>query len=247
MEPHSPLAATPTRMMFAGRIGWLRGAIGGAIAIALTALIGRLALGSDPALPWLVASMGASAVLVFVLPASPLAQPWPVFGSHLVAAAIGVGVHAVLGASWLSAGLAVGLAIAAMSLLRCLHPPAGGTVLLTALSTPAVAAAGLGFLVIPLALNVLVLLAAGFAWNRLTGHSYPHRAAPQPVQPDWTGHIEDSDLDAVLAEWDEVLDVSREDLAALVHAVEGKVRARRDARASEPRPKSPPPRPAPAG
>jgi CBS domain-containing membrane protein len=247
MEPHSPLAATPTRMMFAGRIGWLRGAIGGAIAIALTALIGRLALGSDPALPWLVASMGASAVLVFVLPASPLAQPWPVFGSHLVAAAIGVGVHAVLGASWLSAGLAVGLAIAAMSLLRCLHPPAGGTVLLTALSTPAVAAAGLGFLVMPLALNVLVLLAAGFAWNRLTGHSYPHHAAPQPVQPDWTGHIEDSDLDAVLAEWDEVLDVSREDLAALVHAVEGKVRARRDARASEPRPKSPPPRPAPAG
>ena len=247
MEPHSPLAATPTRMMFAGRIGWLRGAIGGAIAIALTALIGRLALGSDPALPWLVASMGASAVLVFVLPASPLAQPWPVFGSHLVAAAVGVGVHAVLGASWLSAGLAVGLAIAAMSLLRCLHPPAGGTVLLTALSTPAVAAAGLGFLVMPLALNVLVLLAAGFAWNRLTGHSYPHHAAPQPVQPDWTGHIEDSDLDAVLAEWGEVLDVSREDLAALVHAVEGKVRARRDARASGPRPKNPPPRPAPAG
>jgi len=235
MEPHAPLAATPARMMLAGRIGWLRGAIGAGFAIALTALIGRLALGSDPALPWLVASMGASAVLVFVLPASPLAQPWPVFGSHLVAAAIGVGVHAVLGATWLSAGLSVGLAIAAMSLLRCLHPPAGGTVLLTALSSPGVAAAGLGFLVMPLALNVLVLLGAGVAWNRLTGHSYPHHAPPQPVQPDWIGHIEDSDLDAVLAEWDEVLDVSREDLAALVQAVEGKVRARRGATVSAPR------------
>jgi CBS domain-containing membrane protein len=214
-------------MMIGSRIGWLRGALGAGIAIALTALIGFMAMGDDPALPWLVASMGASAVLVFVLPASPLAQPWPVFGSHLVAGAIGVAVHALLGATWYSAGLSVGLAIAAMSLLRCLHPPAGGTVLLTALSTPAVEAAGLGFLVLPLALNVLVLLAGGFAWNRLTGHSYPHHAVPQPPQPDWIGHIEDGDLDAVLAEWDEVLDVSRADLGALVRAVEEKVRLRR--------------------
>ena len=246
MQQHAPLAATPTRMMFAGRIGWLRGALGAGIAIALTALIGRLALGTDPALPWLVASMGASAVLVFVLPASPLAQPWPVFGSHLIGGAIGVGVHALLGATWLSAGVSVSLAIAAMSLLRCLHPPAGGTVLLTALSSPAVATAGLGFLVTPLALNALVLLAGGMAWNRLTGHSYPHRAAPQVPQPDWIGHIEDDDLDAVLAEWDEVLDVSREDLLALVHAVEGKVRERRGATASSHRPKSPRAHPAPA-
>lgn len=51
-------------MMFAGRIGRLRGAVGAGLAIAVTALIGRLALGSNPALPWLIASMGASAVLV---------------------------------------------------------------------------------------------------------------------------------------------------------------------------------------
>lgn len=250
MQQHAPLAATPTRMMLAGRIGWLRGAVGAAIATAVTALIGQLMLTGDPALPWLVASMGASAVLVFVLPASPLAQPWPVFGSHLIAAAIGCAVHALLGATWLSAGLSVGLAIAAMSLLRCLHPPAGGTVLLTALSTPAVAEAGLSFLVMPLALNVLVLLSAGLAWNRLTGHSYPHRAAPQAPQPNWIGHIEDGDLDAVLAEWDEVLDVSRDDLAALVHAVEGKVRTRREAEASAkvsaPQRQSPRHHPAPA-
>ncbi|MEY4471931.1 MAG: hypothetical protein RL671_235 [Pseudomonadota bacterium] len=227
MHQHAPLAATPTRMMIAGRIGWLRGATGAGLAIALTAWIAHMIMGNDPALPWLVASMGASAVLIFVLPASPLAQPWPVFGSHMLSAAIGVGAHALLGATWLAAGLSVCLTIAAMSLLRCLHPAAGGTVLITALATPGVEAAGLGFLVMPLALNVLVLLVAGVAWNRLTGHSYPHRAAPQAAQPDWIGHIEDSDLDAVLAEWDEVLDVSRDDLLAVVHAVEGKVRSRR--------------------
>ena len=249
MERHAPLAATPTGMMFAGRIGWLRGAVGAGLAIAVTALIGRLALGSNPALPWLIASMGASAVLVFVLPASPLAQPWPVFGSHLVAGAIGLAAYAMLGATWLSAALSLGLAISAMGLLRCLHPPAGGTVLLTALSGPAVAAVGFKFLVTPLAVNVLVLLGSGIVWNRLTGHSYPHRPAPQVPQPDWIGHIEDSDRDAVLAEWDEVLDVSREDLAALVHAVEDKVRTRREAetRASAPPAKGSPGRPAPAG
>lgn len=225
--PHAPLAATPTRMMFSGRIGWLRGAIGAGLAIALTALVARLALGFDPALPWLVASMGASAVLVFVLPASPLAQPWPVFGSHIVAGAIGFGCHALFGPHWAAAGLAVGVAIAGMSLLRCLHPPAGGTVLLTALASPAIAAEGLWFLVAPLGLNVIALLLGGLAWNRLTGHSYPHRPAPQPPQSDWLGHVEDADLDAVLAEWDEVLDVSRDDLSALVHAVEARVRARR--------------------
>ena len=227
MQPHAPLAATPARMMFAGRIGWLRGALGAGLAIALTALISHAIMGNDPALPWLVASMGASAVLIFVLPASPLAQPWPVAGSHLLSASIGLAIHTLLGSSWLGAGLAVGLTIAGMSLLRCLHPAAGGTVLITALPSPAVAAAGGHFLLLPLALNVLVLLAAGVAWNRLTGHSYPHRAMPQPAQPDWIGHIEDADLDAVLAEWDEVLDVNRDDLLALVHAVEGKVRARR--------------------
>lgn len=229
MERHPPLAATPARMLLGGRIGWLRGALGAAIAIALTALIGQAMLGFDPALPWLVASMGASAVLVFVLPASPLAQPWPVFGSHLVAGAIGFGCHALFGPHWAAAGLAVGLAIAGMSLLRCLHPPAGGTVLLTALASPAIAAEGWWFLIAPLALNVTVLLLAGMGWNRLTGHTYPHRPRPQAPRRDRIGNIEDADLDAVLAEWNEVLDVSREDLVALVHAVEEKVHQRRGA------------------
>jgi CBS domain-containing membrane protein len=57
----------------------------------------------------------------------------------------------------------------------------------------------------------------------LTGHSYPHRATPVPPPRAWVGHIEDADLDAVLAEWDEVLDISRDDLIALLHATEALV------------------------
>ncbi len=56
--------------------------------------------------------------------------------------------------------------------------------------------------------------------------SWPHRPVPAPTPPAWLGHIEDADLDAVLEDWDETLDVSREDLLALLHAVEARVRAR---------------------
>lgn len=226
MSDHHRPTPTFALMPLIGRIGWLRGALGAGLAIALIGLLSQLVLAGHPALPWLLAPIGASAVLVFVLPASPMSQPWPVLGGHLLAGAAGLVAHSLIPAPWLAAGLAVGVSIAVMSLARCLHPPAGGTVLLTALAGPAVADAGWAFLFAPLLLNVGLLLAAGFTWNRLTGHSYPHRPAAIPTPADWAGHIEDADLDAVLENWDEALDISREDLLALLHAVEARVRAR---------------------
>lgn len=220
-------AATPRLMPMIGRIGWLPGALGALLAILLTGWVCHVAVGTDPALPWLIAPMGASAVLIFVLPASPLSQPWPVVGSHVIAAAAGFACHALLPVPWLAAALAVGMAIALMSLTRCLHAPAGGTAILTALASPAIASAGWRFLVMPVGVNALLLVICGLAWHRLTLHSYPHRAAPIPAVPMWSGHIDDEDLDHVLEEWDEVLDVSREDLLAILHSVEGRVRARR--------------------
>lgn len=221
-ETTSPLSGAAP-VLLAGLARWLPGALGAAVAIALTGLATHILAGGEPATPWLVASMGATAVLVFVVPASPLAQPWPVAGGHLLAAAVGLLARHAVAEQWLAAGLAVGLAIGIMNLTRCLHPPAGGTVLLTALAPPDSATAQLSFLVAPLAVNIAILLLLGWTWNRLTGHSYPHRAAPVPVPSAWVGHIEDADLDAVLEEWDEVLDVSRDDLIALLHATEAQV------------------------
>lgn len=223
---HHHAGATPATMPWAGRLGALRGAIGAALGIALTGWIGHAVMGPDPALPWLVASMGASAVLAFVLPASPLAQPWPLLGGHLVAATVGIACHALALPGWLAGGLAVGLAIMLMSLLRCLHPPAGGTALLTALASPGVAALGWGFIAAPLALNLAALTLAALAYNRLTGHPYPHHAPAIPVPPAWSGRYSPEDLDAVLEEWDEVLSVDRDDLDALFRAVESRVLAR---------------------
>lgn len=199
---------------------WLRGAIGGLIGIGLAAWLSHRLLGMDPALPWLIAPMGATAVLVFEVPASPFSRPWPVLAGHIVSAAIGYALHLWLGADAVSIALAVGLSIAAMSLGRCLHPPAGGTALLMAVGSPAIERTGWGFLAAPIALNVLLLLALALVYHRLTGHSYPHHGIPTP-DPE----REIAAIDQVLEEWDEVLDISSEDLAALIRAVDARKRA----------------------
>lgn len=208
------------------RIGanrWLAGAIGAAIAISLTGLIAQRFFPPGYHGPLVVASMGASAILVFVVPASPLSQPRAVFGGHMLAASVGLLVRPAVPDPWLAAGLAIGIAIAVMNLLRCLHPPAGGTVLLAVFAAAPEPASRWTFLIMPLALDVLLLLVCAIAWNRLTGHSYPHRVPTVPAPAAWVGHIEDDDLDAVLAEWDEALDISRDDLLAVLHAAERRV------------------------
>lgn len=66
------------------------------------------------------------------------------------------------------------------------------------------------------------------AVNRATGRSYPHVAhAPSPLPQHFQRRFTEADLDAVLERYDEVLDVSREDLAALLLAAEGRAYQRR--------------------
>ena len=106
--------------------------------------------------PVLATSMGAAAVLMFAAPESPLASHWAFVGGNLVSAVIGVSVFLVAGgASW-SGGLAVGLSILAMHLLRCQHPPGGATALMAVLGGPGVHQLGYGYVLAPIGLNILI-------------------------------------------------------------------------------------------
>lgn len=204
-----------------GRLGWLRGAAGAVAGIGLAAGAAILSLGLWPVAhaPWLLAPIGATAVLVFALPASPLAQPWPVLGGSLLSVLLGLALGHLIAPPALAAAVAAGGAIALMLLARCLHPPGGACAIVGALAAVATPGEALAVLV-PLAANLAGIVLAGWAYNTLTGHAWPHRAAiPAPglAVPD-AGYTM-ADLDAVLEDWDEVLDVSREDLDALFRAV----------------------------
>ena len=216
---HNPTGTSLMHGSTAARLEWLRGALGGLIGIGLTAFVCHRLLGGDPALPWLIAPMGASAVLLFAVPASPFSQPWPVLGGHLVSAAAAIALRGWLGDPALEVALAVGLAITAMSLLGCLHPPAGGTAVLMVLSSPAIDRAGWSFLLQPITLNIVLLVLAAAAFHRLTGHTYPHKAQPRAATADAPAPYELADLEAVLDNWDEVLAIGRDDLDALIRAV----------------------------
>lgn len=201
--------------------------LGALVCVGATGLISSLLLGHDPHLPLLVAPMGASALLLFAIPSSPLAQPWPIVGGNTVSALIGLAVSRYVPEPAIAAGFAVALAIAAMSLLRCLHPPGGAAALTAALGGPAVAAYGLGFAFVPVGLNALVLTLLGVVFHRFSSHSYPHRAAPaanahgtkDPPSVNRVGFNE-ADIDAALGDLGEAFDINRTDLDKLLRRVE---------------------------
>jgi CBS domain-containing membrane protein len=148
--------------------------IGGGLAgLAGVILIGQWSLGLDAG-AGLVASMGASAVLLFAVPHGPLSQPWPVFGGHLVSAVIGVACAKLIAQPVLTAALAVGLAIGAMYYLRCIHPPGGATALSAVVGSEAVRDLGFQYVLTPVLLNVVTILMVALVFN----YPFPWRRYP---------------------------------------------------------------------
>lgn len=192
------------------RLRFIVGAMGGVL---LTAMLSRWWAGDSATGPWMVASLGASAVLVFGMPSSPLAQPWPVLGGSTLSALVGAGCAAVVPDPALAGALAVGLAIALMVPLRCLHPPGGAMALYVVLN----AGDGWRLAAFPILLNVLILLLAAVVYNALTGRKYPHPQRVQGSSEIAAGAFTSSDVDAALSHYNQVLDVSRADLEGLLH------------------------------
>ena len=202
----------------------LRASFGAVVGILITGLVAGAALGKGYDVPLLIAPMGASAVLLFAVPSSPLAQPWSILGGNTISALIGVTCGLLIGDLVVAAAIAGGLAIAAMMALRCLHPPSGAVALTAVLGGPAIKAAGYGFVIWPVGLNSLLLLLAALAFNNLTGRRYPHlsvapSAATNPPPVARLGFTS-ADLNAVLASYDQVLPVATDDLEDILHKAE---------------------------
>lgn len=194
-----------------------RAGIGACLGIVLAGLLCTWVTGTPAATPLLIPPMGASAALLFGVPASPFAQPWPVLAGHLLAAAIGVTCVRLFPSPIFAAGLAAGLTLAAMMACRCVHPPSGAVALVAVLGGPHVAALGYRFVAVPVLLNTVLLLAAAAAYNNLTGRSYPHRALPPatPHPPRGPVRLTRSDFEAAIAGYGEPLAIGADDLERL--------------------------------
>ena len=193
----------------------LRVTLGAALGMLLAGLLSRWYLQGDGLQLWMVPSLGATAVLVFGIPSSPLSQPWPVLAGSTVSVLVGVACAAWVPSPAWAAALAVGLSIAVMLPLRCLHPPGASLALFVVLHHDQ----GVHLAVFPVLFTALVLVLVGVVYNTLTGRSYPHpqriQAGKDEMSP--SGRFTSGDLDAALAQYNEVLDISRADLEGLLH------------------------------
>ncbi len=203
-------------------------ALGGFVGILGVYAVSRALLGSTEA-PFLTISVGASAVLLFAVPHGPLSQPWPVIGGHVISATIGVACARLLPDPLVATGAALGLAIGAMHYLRCIHPPGGATALAAVLGGEQVHALGFGFVVAPVLVNVLVVLAlavgfnAFFSWRRYPVHLARRGVEAKPAS-DAYGPISHEDFVYALTQMDSFIDVSEEDLLRIYALATGRHR-----------------------
>lgn len=202
----------------------LRATLGAFLGILVTFGVTALALGQGPELPLLMAPIGASAVLLFAVPSSPLAQPWSILAGNCIAAIVGVTCARWLGPTPLAAALAVSASIGLMLSFRCLHPPSGAVALTAVIGGPAITNLGFGFVAWPVGINSVLLLIAAIAFNRVTGKDYPHRPAPAPSSeakvipfaPKVSLGISIADLKLAIQERDEVVSVDPVDMEQML-------------------------------
>lgn len=212
---------------------WISG-IGGLLGILFMIWISHLWLGSAGML--IASSMGSTAVLLFAIPHGAVSQPWPVVGGHVVSAVVGVAcAQALAHDPVLAAACAVGGAITAMYMTRCLHPSGGATALFAVVGGDAVHALGYTYVVGPILMGALLLLVfaiafnAPFAWRRYpqVWHAWlARRACEREETPggvcDEKCMIPHSALVYALSQLDTFVDVSEEDLQRIYAlAVEG--------------------------
>lgn len=193
--------------------------LGGMLSILLILLVTGGILG-QPAALLIVPSLGASAVLIFAVPHSPLTQPWSVLGGHLLSALIGVTCYKLIPSPILAAALAVGLAIGCMHLARCIHPPGGATALTAVIGGSSVHTLGYSFALSPVAINCLIILLTGFLFNyAFPWRRYPaslmHYAVPARKSDAWPV-ITEEQIEAAMDRLNVVIDISPAELGQVI-------------------------------
>jgi CBS-domain-containing membrane protein len=173
-----------------------------------------------------VASMGASAVLLFAVPHGPLSQPWSLIGGHLVSAVIGVTCAKFIPDTFIAAPLAVGLAVGVMYYFHCIHPPGGATALSAVVGGSAVQELGYQFILTPVLINVIAILSVAivfnflFKWRRYPAYLSQKKVLRDASKSDFSyGAITHEDFVYALSEFDSFIDISENELLKIYELV----------------------------
>ncbi|MCO5549686.1 hypothetical protein L7F22_003159 [Adiantum nelumboides] len=150
--------------------------------------------------PAIIGSFGASSVLIYAVPASPLSQPRCFVGGQFLSALIGVCITKLFNLAgsptynimltdrsnsvvWVTGALATALSITLMLITGTIHPPGGATAVLCA-TNPEVSR--LGWKVLPVVLlSSVLMLVWNLIWMNLGRRKYPNEwmiPAPATVQ-----------------------------------------------------------------
>ena len=191
------------------------GIAGGTFVAFLAKFIGEFTQIND----WAMASLGASALLVFVLPSSPMAQPKAVIGGNLIAALVGVSCAILIPDVRISMPLAIGISILGMLYFNCLHAPAAATALSAVLGHIIT----FRYALFPVLIDSILLVIAGILYNKATYKKYPH---PQNLQnssskiPVNNQYGDELAINQALSKYKEFIDINSGDLANIINQVE---------------------------
>ena len=121
----------------------------------------------DEANLWLIPPFGASMVLVMAAHDSPLAHPKNILFGHIISALSGVLVFLALGFSFITVGIAVGLAIFLMMSTKTVHPPAGANPIIAVIGGQ-----GIDFVLMPVAVGASFIILFAIIYNKLLNRKY---------------------------------------------------------------------------
>ena len=120
---------------------------------------------------WIMFSFGATVFLVFVLYELETAQPKNIFFGHLISIIVGIVLNELMGLSFYSLGISVGLAVILMVYFKVMHPPAA--------SNPLVAITmdlSFDFIIFPVIVGTLLIIILSIFINKfILGRNYPKK------------------------------------------------------------------------
>lgn len=197
------------------RTEMLRATLGASLGVLITSSLSLYFANYAEAHHWLVASLGASALLIFLVPTSPLAQPWNILAGNMVGALTGITCAILMPHPIASISVAVCASMLLMLALRSVHPPSIAMAVFPALN----GIQDYQFALFPVLFDSCVLVLLGMLYNRLTGVSYPPSLKLHTPPSTTSPRFIDQDYDAALSHYNQTLNISHDDLEKLVSYV----------------------------